>query len=351
MRRLTLLGITCGVAVYSLALGQHPLHIAQHHAMMRHQAAMYQAAMMYHAAMVHQQAVLQRQQAAIAQQAWRKQAAWHAKARKPASVVVRPSTTGSVKKATVAQPVIVAGARSSSVHQSRPEVASQDVIKTKISSQTQSLAAGSHPTSFMTRFRETEQINPSSGDYVLKERWTDKWIGPAEASLKESISETQRTSFRSGKEVIKDQWSEKIVSSPGFTYLPLQVQLAQLEYLLPYQPWYFGTYPQKGSMHTKITWPGGIQTVSAKFVDRYDTAGRFLGAQVQVKDSVKGQPASSAALSPQAQLNYLEATTVLGSPYAVLDPFAYPWVYPYFAYGYGWPAFDRFAVVGAVPIW
>jgi len=345
MRRLAFLGIACAAVMASFALAQtHPRHAAQY------QAMQHQAALMYHAAM-HQQAMLRHQQALAAQQAWRIQAAWHAKARQASTVVVRTSTSSSTKKTVAAQPVVVSTEVTSRTRQT-PGPANSTLVRTNVKVQTQTSVAGSPGTRFVTRLSETERTNSQRGKYMFKETWTENWrsqTGAGTARSKERVTQTEQVSFQNGKQVIKDNWSTK-VSGPAFAYLPLQVQMSQLEYLLPFQPWYYGALPGKASIQTKITWPGGAEKITTKVVDRYDSAGRFLGAQIQVKDTVSGKPALLAALTPQTQLNLLEAASFPGGPYpyGVLDPIAYSWAYPYHPYRYGWTAFDRIA---GMPIW
>src|SRR5262249_11746157 len=173
------------------------------------QAMINQATMLYRAdALLRQQAALA---AALARQARWQQAAWHAKARQSATVVIR--TSGAKKGA---QPVILSSHLTSRMRGPVNEV----TVRTSLP------IAG--------------PVNRHK--YQFKETWSRNW-GPGIPASKTRF--TEQVAFRGGKEVIKDKWSAK-ASSPALAYLPIQVQLWQLENLLPYQadpyqPW-FGYY-------------------------------------------------------------------------------------------------------------
>ena len=300
------------------------------------QAAINQATMLYRAdAMRRQQAALT---AALARQARWQQAAWHTKARQSATVVVR--TPGAKKGA---QPVILSTQVTSRMRGPVNEV----TVRTSL------------PTS------GPFAVNPQRGKYQFKETWSGNW-GPGIPAGKTRF--TEQVAIGGGKEVIKDKWSAK-ASSPTLAYLPLQVQLWQLENLLPYQaypyqPWFgyyqpwYAWYPgylaapgQKTTVQSKIRWQGGAETVRTQIVNQYDKAGRFLGVQVRIKDSLKGNAAALAPLSPQAQIYLLEAAAApLGYyPYTAFDPLAYSWYYPY--YRTDWMALERLAALEGLPIW
>jgi len=294
------------------------------------QTVINQATMLYRAdAMRRQQAALA---AALARQARWQQAAWHAKARQSATVVIRTSGT---KKGT--QPVILSSHLTSRMRGPVNEV----TVRTSLPS------AG--------------PVNPQK--YQFKETWPRNW-GPGIPASKTRF--TEQVASRGGKEVIKDKWSTK-ASSPALAYLPIQVQLRQLENLLPYQsygawfgysqPWsgwypaYVGGPGRKTTIQSKIRWQGGSEKVKTQIVNQYDKAGRFLGVQVRITDSPKGNAATLAPLSPQAQIYLLEAAAApLGYyPYAVYNPLAYSWVNPY--YRTDWMALERLAALEGLPIW
>jgi hypothetical protein len=349
MKRWAFLGVACVVAVASFAFAQrHPRQVAQVSGMQ--QAPMQQqAALMYRAAM-HQQAMLQRQQqAALAQQAWRRQAAWHANAQRASTVVVRPSNVRASKKNAVAQPVILPTQVTSRTRQSRGP-GNQTVTRTNYTIPAYTISAFAAGAPYGARVSQTERYNPRSGQYSFKQTWTDNAATGSRvnsAGLKGSF--TEQVSVKNGKEVIKQKWSgNNMFSSPAFAYLPLQVQMNQLEYLLPYRAWY-NTLAPKTSFRSTISMPGGAQNVSTQIVNRYDRAGRFLGTQIQVKDTLSGKAAPLAQLTPQAQINLLEAAALSGAgyyPYSV-DPLAYSWVNSYYPYRYGWTPLNRFGV----PVW
>ena len=298
------------------------------------QAAINQATMLYRAdAMRRQQAALA---AALAQQARWQQAAWHAKARQSATVLVR--TSGATKGT---QPVILSNQVTSRMRGPVNEV----TVRTSL------------PTS------GPFAVNPQRGKYQFKETWSGGAGVPAGKTRF-----TEQVAVRAGKEVIKDKWSAK-ASSPALAYLPLQVQIRQLENLLPYQaypyqawfgysqPWYawypgyLGAPGQKTIIQSKIRWPGGAETLKTQIVNQYDKAGRLLGVQVRIKDSPKGNAAALAPLSPQAQIYLLEAAAapVGYYPYTVYNPLAYSWNYPY--YRTDWMALERLAALEGLPIW
>jgi hypothetical protein len=194
----------------------------------------------------------------------------------------------------------------------------------------------------------------------FKQTWSESF-GTGKGAIKNRF--TEQVSVRGGKEVIKDKWTTK-ASSPVLASLPLQLQMNQLESLLPYyQPWniyrpWRTWYPyqplalaapgNKSTLQSTMSWAGGSEKTN--IVNKYDDAGRLVGVQVRVKDSPKGNAAVLSPLAPQAQLNLLEIAANPGLyPYATLNPIA--WGAPYYYYPSNWRALERVAALEGLPIW
>jgi len=291
------------------------------------------------AALFYQAAALQRQQAAFAAAMARQQAA----ARRSSTVVIRTTTT-TAGKGSVTQPL---------------------VLSTQTTTRFQPRGATN---SFTIRntFKESLAANPQRGKSQFKETWTENF-GPGFGTIRSRFNE--QVSFRGGNEMIKEKWTVK-ASSPALASLPVQLQLSQLEGLLPWQSWYGYRpwnvyrpwYPyqplalaapgRKTTIQSTMNWPGGSEKISTRILNQYDKAGRFVGAQVQVKDSTKGNAAVLAPLTPQAQINLLEAAVNPGL-YPYTAPLAYSWGAPYYPNWYypNWRALDRVAALEGLAIW
>jgi len=286
------------------------------------------------ATLFYQATAWQRQQAAFAAALAHRQAA----ARRSSTVVIRTNTTVA-GKGSVTQPL---------------------VLSTRTMTQFQP-AGSKNPFTIRNTFKESFAANPQRGKYLFKESWSENF-GPGRGTIRSRFNE--QVSFRGGNELIKEKWTVK-ASSRALASLPLQLQLNQLENLLPWQSWYpyrpwnvyrpwyphqpliEGAPGKKTTIQSTMSWPGGSERMNTRILNQYDKAGRFVGAQVQVRDSLKGNAAVLSPLTPQAQINLLEAAANPG-----LYPYAVSWGAPYYNWYYpNWRALDRVAALEGLPIW
>jgi hypothetical protein len=317
-------------------------------------------------ALFYQAAALQRQQQAAINAALARRARLQATARRPSTMVIRTTTSIGGKGA---KPLVLSTQTTSSLQQRGPT--STMTVKSTVKGPgfvaPAYLAPGFFGYVAPGYFAPGFLAANAPGKYQFKETWA---FGSGKNAVKNLF--TEKVSIKGGKETIQQNWSTK-ASSPALASLPLQLQMNALENLLPYQawypyrpwnvyrpwqPWYYpynplvvGAAGKKTSRQSTASWQGGSEKVKTSIVNQYDKSGRYVGAQVQVKDTLKGNGVVVAPLSPQAQLNLLEVAANPGLyPYAPLDPLAYTWAAPSYYYP-DWRAIDRVALLEGLPIW
>lgn len=365
MKRLAALGAVCVALVVlstPFAPAQRPRRAPQNHGMHNagaqqaaqraaqqaaNRAAAHQAAILYQQAM-NQQASLSRQQLNAARLAAQKKASRTVTTQINSTVVVRPVVAAGKKRAVVAQPLVVS--TQTTTTSVRPTGPGQAPV---IRSDTRIRTTGAGRSPMVTRIIDTQRFDPRRNVNTFKETVTQNAIGKkgnvVQAVAPRQVTFTERVGVERGKLVVKDTWTGK-ASNPAFARLPVQMQLGQLENLMPYRLRYvnwprLADLPGKnGTVQGTIRWPNGVEKINTQVVNQYDRAGRSKGTQIQVKDTFSAKTPALAKMTPQAQLDFLESISDPAWRYRYFDPRVYA---PY-RYRYGWTALDRLA---AAPIW